>query len=34
VISRPVQSSRPIAGGRSRPKPKRPVADVVSAQRG
>ena len=34
VIGRPARSSRPIAGGRSRPKPKRPVADIVSEQRG
>jgi len=34
VISRPARSSRPVAGGRSRPKPKRPVADIVSEQRG
>ena len=33
VISRPVRSARPIAGGRSRPKPNRPVADIVSEQR-
>ena len=34
VISRPARSARPVAGGRSRPKPKRPVADIVSEQRG
>ncbi len=34
VISRPERSSRPVAGGGSRPKPKRPVADIVSEQRG
>ena len=33
VISRPVRSSRPIAGSRPRPQPKRPVADIVSEQR-
>ena len=34
VISRPARSTRPIADGGSRPKPKRPVADIVSEQRG
>ena len=34
VISRPARSTRPVAGGGSRPKPKRPVADIVSEQRG
>ncbi len=34
VISRPTQTSRPLAGGRSRPTPKRPVADIISEQRG
>jgi len=33
VISRPVRSSRPVAGDRPRPTPKRPVADIVSEQR-
>ena len=33
VISRPARSTRPVAGGRPRPKPKRPVADIVSEQR-
>ena len=33
IISRPTRSSRPIAGGRSRPTPKQPVADIVSKQR-
>jgi len=33
IISRPARASRPIAGGRSLPTPKRPVADVVSQQR-
>jgi prevent-host-death family protein len=34
VISRPARSTRPVAGGGSRPKPKRPVAEIVSEQRG
>jgi len=34
IICRPARSARPIAGGRSRPTPKRPVADTVSEQRG
>ena len=33
IISRPVRSSRPVAGDRPRPKPKRPVAEIVSDQR-
>jgi prevent-host-death family protein len=33
VISRATSSTRPVAGGRQRPKPKRPVADIVSDQR-
>jgi len=33
IISRPKRSSRPIAGKGSRPKPKRPVADIISEQR-
>lgn len=33
VISRPTRSSRPVAGDRPRPTPKRPVADIVSEQR-
>lgn len=33
VISRPTRSTRPIAGDRSRPTPKRPVADIVGEQR-
>jgi prevent-host-death family protein len=33
IISRPTQASRPIAGGKPRPKPTRPVADIVSEQR-
>lgn len=34
VISRPISSTRPVAGDRRRPTPKRPVADLVSEQRG
>ena len=33
VISRPARSTRPVAGDRQRPTPKRPVADIVSEQR-
>jgi prevent-host-death family protein len=33
VISRPTKSTRPVAGGRHRPSPKRPVADIVSERR-
>jgi len=33
VIARPVQSQRPTVSGRSRPGPRRPVADYVSEQR-
>ena len=33
VISRPTRSTRPVAGDRQRPTPKRPVADIVSEQR-
>jgi prevent-host-death family protein len=33
VISRPTNSTRPVAGGGHRPSPKRPVADIVSEQR-
>ena len=33
VISRPTKSTRPVAGGRQRPTPKRPVSDIVSEQR-
>ena len=33
VISRPIRSTRPVAGDRHRPTPKRPVADIVSEQR-
>jgi prevent-host-death family protein len=34
VIARPRQSARPVASGRSRPRPRRPVADIISEQRG
>lgn len=34
VIARPGQSRRPTASGRRRPRPKRPVAEIVSDQRG
>ena len=33
IISRPTRSTRPVAGHRQRPTPKRPVADIVSEQR-
>lgn len=33
VISRPTSSTRPVAGGRRRPSPKRPVADIVTDHR-
>jgi prevent-host-death family protein len=33
VISRPTRNTRPVAGDRRRPTPKRPVADIVSEQR-
>jgi prevent-host-death family protein len=33
VISRPATAQRPAAGGRSRPRPRRPLADAVSEQR-
>lgn len=33
VISRPTSPTRPVAGGRRRPAPKRPVADIISEQR-
>jgi prevent-host-death family protein len=33
VIKRPARSTRPLAGNRRRPTPKRPVADIVSEQR-
>ncbi len=33
VIGRPSAASRPTASGRTRPRPRRPVADIVSEQR-
>ncbi|MDY7102106.1 MAG: type II toxin-antitoxin system prevent-host-death family antitoxin [Actinomycetota bacterium] len=33
VISRPTRPTRPVAGTRPRPQPKRPVAEIVSEQR-
>lgn len=33
VIARPRNDTRPPAGGRARPRPRRPVADHVSEQR-
>jgi prevent-host-death family protein len=33
VISRPTHPTRPVAGDRQRPTPKRPVADIVGEQR-
>lgn len=34
VIGRPQQSQRPVASGRARPRPRRPLADRISEQRG
>jgi prevent-host-death family protein len=34
VIARPQRSVRPAASGRTRPRPSRPVADIISEQRG
>lgn len=34
VIARPQYTVRPVASGRSRPRPRRPVADIISEQRG
>ncbi len=34
VIARPRQSVRPVASGRSRPRPHRSVANIISEQRG
>jgi prevent-host-death family protein len=34
AIARPVSGQRPRAAGRKRPRPRRPVADIVSEQRG
>ncbi len=33
VIARPKRQRRPTARGRARPRPRTPVADIVSAQR-
>lgn len=33
VIGRPAAAQRPAASGRSRPRPARPVSDIVSEQR-
>ncbi len=33
VIGRPESARRPIASGRSRPRPRRPLAEIVSDQR-
>lgn len=33
VIARPSRPTRPVAGGRRRPAPRRPVADIVSDHR-
>jgi prevent-host-death family protein len=33
VIGRPDLAQRPVASGRQRPRPRRPVADLVSEQR-
>ncbi|HWG15376.1 MAG TPA: type II toxin-antitoxin system prevent-host-death family antitoxin [Streptosporangiaceae bacterium] len=33
VISRPESAQRPRASGRQRPRPRQPVADIVSEQR-
>ncbi|CAN5561405.1 hypothetical protein BH23ACT6_BH23ACT6_25650 [soil metagenome] len=33
IIGRPTRLTRPVAGDRPRPSPKRPVADIVSEQR-
>jgi prevent-host-death family protein len=33
IISRPTRATRPIAGDRKRPTPKRPVADIVGEHR-
>jgi prevent-host-death family protein len=34
VIARPQRAVRPVASGRVRPRPSRPVADIISEQRG
>lgn len=33
AIGRPVTPTRPVAGDRQRPTPKRPVAEIISEQR-
>jgi prevent-host-death family protein len=33
IITRPARPGRPVASGRRRPRPRRPVADIVSEQR-
>lgn len=33
VIGRPTKSTRPVAGDRRRPSPRRPVADIIGEQR-
>jgi prevent-host-death family protein len=33
VIGRPERARRPVASGRARPRPRRPVADLISEQR-
>ena len=33
VIARPVRGDRPAAAGRERPRPRRPVSELVSEQR-
>jgi len=34
LIARPASARRPRASGRQRPRPRQPVADIVSEQRG
>jgi len=34
VIARPQEAARPVASGRTRPRARRPVADIISEQRG
>lgn len=34
LIARPASAQRPKASGRQRPRPRQPVADIVSEQRG
>jgi prevent-host-death family protein len=33
VIGRPTAAQRPTASGRARPRPRRPLADIISEQR-